>query len=105
MPRPADHAKADPAAVVGQIVDAVGHDLAKLFVLEVMDLGSPRLAFGAVLGALVGVVADQLLLLGVDRDHRLIVSLEGQNLGVDVLELSVTVGMLASIIGLAIGQT
>src|SRR3954449_333627 len=72
----AGHAEADPAAVVGQIIDAVGHDLAELLVLEVMDLGPPRLAFGAVLGALVGIVADQLLLLGVDRDHRLMVSLE-----------------------------
>ena len=72
-----------------------------LLVLEVMDLGPPRLALGAVLGALVGEVADQLLLLGVDRDHRLIVGLEGQDLGVDVLELGVTDGMLA--IGFTIG--
>src|SRR3954466_15377250 len=44
--------------------------------LPCMDLGAPRLALGAVLGPLVGVVADQLLLLGIDRDHRLIVGLE-----------------------------
>src|SRR5688572_18792969 len=36
----------DTAAVVGQIVDAIGHDLAEVLVLEVMNLGSPRLALG-----------------------------------------------------------
>src|SRR3954449_235327 len=56
---------ADPAAVVGQIVDPVRHHLAKLLVLEVVDVGSPRLACGTVVGSLVTVVADQLLLLRV----------------------------------------
>jgi hypothetical protein len=44
-------------------------------------------------------------LLGVDRDHRLIVGLEGADLGIDVLELGVAIGMVAAVVGLAVGLT
>ncbi len=52
--------------------------------------------------AVVLIAADQLLLLGVDGDHRLARGLERQNLRVDMLELSVTVSMVAALIGLAV---
>src|SRR4051794_9754527 len=74
----------------------------KLLVLEVVNFGSPRIAFGAIIGSLVTVVADQLLLLCVYRDHRLIVGLEGAHLSIDVLELGIAVGMLAPVVGLAV---
>jgi hypothetical protein len=68
-----------------------------------MHLGATRLALGTVVRPLVGEVADELFLLGVDRDYRLIVGLEGADPGIDVLELGVTVGMLAAVVGLAVG--
>ena len=42
-------------------------------------------------------VADQLLLLGVHRDHRLAAPLEGPHRAVDVLELGVAVGVLLAL--------
>ena len=66
-----------------------------------MHLGATRLALGTVVRPLVGEVADELFLLGVDRDYRLIVGLEGADLGIDVLELGVAIGMLALALRLA----
>ena len=41
-------------------------------------------------------------LLGIDRNHRLASRLEGHDLLVDMFELSITVGVMASFLGLAI---
>ena len=67
-------AHVDPAFVVGDVVDPIGDGLGVLAqgpvgeVVHVHPLGfTARLPFGAA----VGVVADQLLLFGVDRDHRI----------------------------------
>src|SRR3954468_16242540 len=46
--------------------------------------------------------ADQFLLLGVDRDHRLTGRLEGSGPGVDVRELAVTIGMAGALQALAV---
>jgi hypothetical protein len=54
-----------------------------------MHLGPARLAHGTVVRPFVAEVADQFFLLGVEWDHRLIVGLEGPDLGRDVLELGV----------------
>src|SRR5262249_58194686 len=55
------------------------------------------------LAAAVGEVAQQLLLLGVDRHGRLAVALELAQPGGDELELGVAVGVLAALARLAVG--
>ena len=57
---------------------------------------------GSIVTARILVVADQLFLLGVNRDHRLTSILEGHDLLVDMLELGIPVGMMAALLGLAI---
>ena len=57
---------ADPALVVGEVVDAVGDRLAQFLVFEVVGADLDRVALGAPLAPAVLEVADQLLLLGVD---------------------------------------
>jgi len=61
------------------------------------------LAFGAQLTPSVLEVADQLLLLGGDRDGRLTCGLERLHLGVDVFELRVAIRMVRALTGLAVG--
>src|ERR1035441_1791745 len=58
-----------PAGVRGQVIHPVRGDLAQLLAGEVVVVDPLRLT--RPLGARVGVVADQLLLLGIDRDDRL----------------------------------
>jgi hypothetical protein len=70
--------------------------------LEVVHLHAPRIAFRTIVGAAVLVVADQLLLLGVDRDDGLARGLRRDRLGVDVLELGVAVRMPRALVGLAV---
>src|SRR3974377_1242640 len=87
-------AHVDPAGVRGQVVDPVRGGLVQLLVGEVVHaypLGLPgRRPFRpAVLE-----VPDILLLLGVHADHRAAVGLERCDLGVDVPELGVAVGVL-----------
>lgn len=89
---------ADAATVVGEIVNSVR--IAQFLVLKVVD--PARLAFAAPVCAGVPVVTDQLFLLRINRDHRLIVGLEGQDLGIDVLELGITVRMVAAFVGLEV---
>src|SRR4051812_14545280 len=95
-------AEADPAGIGGGIVDAVGNDLAFLFILEVVHVDVDRAPLGPVVGAAVPEVTDQLLLLGVYGDHRLAGRLRRLHLRVDVLELRVSVGMARSLGRLAI---
>ena len=99
-------ADVDPALVVGHVVDAIGDGLGVLAegaIGEVVDVHPLGLAFGCPLGTAVGVVADQLLLLGVDRDHRLAVVDEGGGHVVEVVELGVAVGVLATLGHLGVG--
>ena len=80
-----------PSFVVGEVVDPVGHGPAELFVDEVMGLGPRRLAGRVVLAPAVGELAHQLLLLGVDADHRIAAGQKRRHLVVQVDELGVTV--------------
>jgi hypothetical protein len=48
-------------------------------------------------------VSDKLLFLRVDRDHRLPSGLECFHFGVDMLELSVAIGVVGTFAGLAVG--
>jgi hypothetical protein len=77
----AGDADAHPAAVIGQVIVVVGYHLAQVLLFEIMHLGPARLAHGTVIRPFVAEVADQFFLLGVEWDHRLIVGLEGPDLG------------------------
>src|SRR5215212_2911760 len=96
-------AEIDPSLIGGDIVDAVWRDLAAFRDGEVMHPDRLGLSFRAELAAPILEVADQLFLLCVDRDHRFAGSLERLHLGVDVLELSVAVGMVGAFARLGIG--
>ena len=66
----------DPARVGRDVVDAVGRDLAEFGYLEVVHAHRLGIAFGPQLAATILEVADQLLLLRIDRDRRLAGALE-----------------------------
>jgi ribosomal protein S18 acetylase RimI-like enzyme len=93
---------AHPPGIGANVVDAIRHDLAEFLVLEVVLLHALRIAFRAIVGASVLMVADQLFLLGVDRNDGLPRRLCGDRLNVDVLELRIAVGMLGALVGLAV---
>src|SRR3954447_10822294 len=96
------YAEIDPSGVGGDVVDAIGHRLAELGDGEVVHPDRLRMAFRAKLAAAVLAVANQLLLLRVDRDHRLAGGLERLHRRIDGLELRVAVGMLGALTGLAV---
>src|SRR6266536_2794399 len=80
-----------PAGVGADVVDPVGDGLAQLLVQEVVHVHRNRLAGGAPLAALVGVAADQLLLLDVHADRRATLGQVRLGLVVEVAELGVPV--------------
>src|SRR4029077_4859992 len=84
------------------VVDTVGNAFAKFLVDEVMHIDLVGTALRSIVAACVLVRADQFLLLGIDRDHRLAGGLERDDLPVDVFEMSGAVGMMAAFLGLAI---
>src|SRR3954452_10758725 len=96
------YAEIDPSGVGGDVVDAIGHRLAEFGDGEVVHPDRLRMAFRAKLAAAVLAVANQLLLLRVDRDHRLAGGLERLHRRIAVLELRVAVGMLGALTGLAV---
>src|SRR5580693_10357863 len=55
-----------------------------------------------ILAPIVTKIPNQLLLLGVDRDHRLLFGQRRGHLGVDVGELRVSVGMAVALLGLTV---
>src|SRR5919199_2866398 len=61
------------------------------------------LAFGLPLAPPILEVADELLLLGIDRDDRVTLGQEGGTGGSNVGELRISVGMVTAFAGLAIG--
>jgi TolB-like protein len=94
---------ADEAGIGGHIVHPIGHDLAELLILEVVDVHAQWGAFRTIIGSAILEVANQLLLLGVDGDDGLLLSLRRNDFRVDIFELGVAVGMLGAFIRLAIG--
>ena len=78
------------------------HHLAQLLVLEVVHVHVQRVAFGPIIRAAVLEVADQLLLLGVNRDDGLARGLGRNDLRVDVLELCIAIGMARALECLAV---
>src|SRR5262250_57878 len=95
-------ANADEGFVGCHIVDAIGHRLAQLLVGEIVHVDTQRLALGAIVGAAVLEVADQLLLLGIDRDDGLAFGLRRDHCRIDVLELRVAVGVVRAFVRLAV---
>ena len=95
-------ADTDAARIRRDVVDTIGNGFAEFLVDEVMHIDLVRAAFRSVVAARVLVRADQFLLLGIDRDHRLTGGLQGNHLLIDMLELGVTVGMMAALLGLTI---
>ena len=91
-----------PAGVRGQVIDAVGHRLARAVPGEVVGPGGRRLALGPPLAAGVLELADELLLLGVHADHRIGGVLVGLDLLVDVAELRVPVRVPLALDGLGV---
>jgi hypothetical protein len=65
-------ADAHPSGIGGKIVDAIGDRLTQLLDQEVVDPDLFRIALRAIFTAIVAEIPDQLLLLGVDRDRRLL---------------------------------
>src|SRR3984957_21185166 len=64
--------EADEAGVGEHVVHPIGHDLAALLILEVVDVNAPRLAFWTIICAALLEVADQFLFFRVHRDDRLL---------------------------------
>jgi hypothetical protein len=97
------HPHADPPRVAGQIVDPVRDRFPVLRDEEIVHPHRRGLPFRPPLATGVLEVADQFLLLRVDRDDRLGRRLEPPDLLVDVPELGVAIGMGRPFAGLAIG--
>src|SRR5215208_4993587 len=94
------NADADEPVVGGEVVYAVWDRLADRVRGEVVDVHQLGLALRLPLASSVLEVADQLLLLRVDRDDGNTSLDAALRLGVDVLELSVPIGMLGAFDGL-----
>src|SRR6202051_175495 len=88
-------AEAHPAGIGCHVIDAIWRHLAEVVVDEVMDVDRVGTTRGAVIAAAVLVLADGLLLLGINRNDRLASRLKRRDLSVDVLELPVAIGMVA----------
>src|SRR5258708_6114802 len=96
-------ADADPALIVGHVVDTVGNGLAQLLVLEIMDANLLGSTLGPPCLARILEISQQFLLFRVDRHHRLAAFLYAPDLLADVFELGVTVGVVLAFAGLAVG--
>ena len=95
------HADAHPADVGVQVIDPIRNGLAQCGVDKIVDADLGRLALGVPLLPSVFEVADQLLLLRVDRDDRLAPVLKVAHTGGDVLKLGVAIRVLGAFARLA----
>src|ERR1700733_7098818 len=68
--------KADVAVVGADVVDPVGDDFAQFLVLEIVGVDLDRPTLRAIVAAAVLELAEQFLLLRIDRYHRLILRLK-----------------------------
>ena len=96
-------ADADPAGILADVVDAVRHGAAELFDEEVVHPHRLGRTLGSPFAAGVLEVADQFLLLGIDRDRRLAPRQRLLHLRVDVVELGIAIGMTCPFARLAVG--
>jgi hypothetical protein len=84
----------DPCLVSSHVKDAVRDCFADGIAWKIVDVHFLQLAFRLPLLSSILEVSDQLLLLGVDGDDRLISSLEVLHRRTDVLELRIAVRMI-----------
>jgi hypothetical protein len=96
------HPNTDPTGIAGDIVNAIRHRPAERLAQEVIHLHLFRIALWTPLPPGILEVANQFLLLRVDRDHRLLRRQRGCHALIDVKELRVAVGMIAPLAGLAV---
>ena len=90
-------ADAHPTLVLRDVIDAVGNGLAQLLVHEIVDQHFFGLSLRLPFPPAILEFPDHFLLFGVHRDHRLAAFLKRQDGCVDVLELGVAVGVIASL--------
>jgi len=90
-----------PAGIRSEIIDAIRHCTTKFFDQEIVDPDLFRISVTAIFASVVAEVADEFLLLGIDRDHWLLFGQSRGDLSVDVGELGVPVGMTVALLGLA----
>src|SRR5207249_8143235 len=90
------------SGVAPDIVDAVWKRAGNVLSGKIVTLNMGRFSARSPLPAGVVVVADQFLLLGVDRDHRDAQSQASLDLEIDVPELRITVRVIVSLLGLAL---
>ena len=81
------------------VVDAIGSDLAKLFVHKIMDVYLHRVALGAVAFPTVFEGPNEFLFLGIHGDDRLSILLKALRAGGDKLKLGIPVRMRSSLKG------
>jgi len=94
---------ADPAGIVGDVVDSVGGCPAEFRDLEVVYPHLFRIAFRSIVTAIVLEIADQFLLLGVNRNGRLPGRHRLLHPIIDVVELRIAVRVARALERLAIG--
>src|SRR5665213_4387479 len=93
----------NPGIVTFDIVNTVGNRLAQLGIRKVMRIHLPRLALGTIGSARVFAASQDLFLLRIDRNCRLLLSSVCLHAAVDALKLGVPIRMLFAFTRLAIG--
>src|SRR6202011_1615998 len=91
-----------PPGIGGKVIDTIGHRTTEFLDQEVMDANLFRIALRTIFAARIAEIPDKFLLLGVDRDHRLLFGQSRGHLGVDMGELGVPVGMAVALLGFAV---
>jgi hypothetical protein len=97
------HPDADPAMVSRQVIDPVWHRSPQLLDQKVVHPHLLWLSFRLPLAPTILEVADQLLLLGVDGDDRLLPGQCGADQLIDVAKLRIPIRMAVALSRLAIG--
>ena len=97
------NAHAHPSDVVGDVVDAIGHRPPEFGNGEIVHANILGFALRPPFAPSVLEVADQFLLLGVDRDRRLACGQRCRHLLIDVAKLPVAIRMVSAFAHLAIG--
>ena len=92
---------ADPTLIGNDIVDAIGGHLAEFRVDKIIDTNLLGGALGLPFPSAIFEVANWLLFLGVDGDHRIAGGLVLCDHASDIMELGVPVRMLPAFPGLA----
>src|SRR5271169_4239147 len=94
---------ADPTFVLGDVINAIRRRPTDLRIDKIIDVDMFRRAFRAQLTAAVLIVANRLLLFGVDGKNRSPRRDEFLFLGFDIKKLCIAIRMFSALVGLAIG--